>query len=452
MQGRLTDAARAMGGRLIGLDGRWEGAVIDSRKVEGGELFFALPGEHTDGHAFVGAALEAGAAAAVVSGAVERAGRQIEVADPYGALHALTRTARRRAPRQLVAITGSAGKTTTKELLAAMLEQRFAVGRSLGNFNNLLGFPLSLLAIDEEADWMVAEMGMSTPGELAAISRLGRPDIAVFTNVRAAHLEAFGSLRAIARAKAELLEGLDPDGLMVANADDPEVMWISERHNGPLATYGIDRQDVDLAARDLQPLAPTGSAFELVWRGATARIELPLLGRHNVENCLAAAAAALVAGVTLEEIAEAVRGLRPAAGRGEFHTTSSGAIVIDDSYNSNPSAVERALEAAAQIEGERHWAVLGDMLELGEAQSRFHREAGYLAVESGFDRVYGVGELSGELVTAAGQHGAETGWWADAAAAARELPRPGAGDVVLVKGSRGIGLEAVVQALLGKGD
>ncbi len=456
MRGRLGDAATAMGGTLTGAaDGRWQGAVLDSRTVAGAELFFALRGERTDGHRFAASALARGAAAAVVSRPIKSPtgdgeGPLIEVADTLEALHALTRDARRRAPKRLAAITGSTGKTTTKDLLAAMLEQRFKVGKSPGNFNNLLGFPISLLGIDEDDDWMVAEMGMSTPGELGQISRLGRPNVAVFTNVRPAHLEAFGSLRAIARAKAELLEGLETDGLVVVNADDDEVMWIADRHTGPVVRYGIETDDVEVAARHLDPLPPFGTRFELTWEGGAHPVELPLHGSYNVENCLAASAVALTAGVTLEEIARAVAGFTPAAGRGEVHRLGTGIVVIDDSYNSNPSALRRALEAAAAIAGDRHWAVLGDMLELGPDELEFHRVAGREAAAAGFAAVYGVGELARELAAAASDRGAASGWWPDAATAAHELPEPRAGDVILVKGSRGVGLEQVVARLIGE--
>jgi UDP-N-acetylmuramoyl-tripeptide--D-alanyl-D-alanine ligase len=222
---------------------RWQGACLDSRAVQGGELFFALPGEQTDGHLFVGAALERGASAVVVDRAIgtpEDAG-VIRVADTFAALHLLTREVRRRSPRHLVAVTGSIGKTTTKELLAAILARRFKVARNPGNLNNLFGFPVALLGIPEDTEWMVAEMGMSAPGELGQISRLGRPDVAVLTNIRPAHLEFFGSLRAIADAKAEILEGLGPGGVLVANRDDPEVARIAHRFPGEVVWFGIDR-------------------------------------------------------------------------------------------------------------------------------------------------------------------------------------------------------------------
>jgi UDP-N-acetylmuramoyl-tripeptide--D-alanyl-D-alanine ligase len=443
-----------MGGEVIGAtaDARWRGAALDSRRIEGGELFFALPGEQTDGHRFVTDALARGAAAAVVTHGIDAEGALIRVADSYQALHALTREARRRAPDQLVAVTGSAGKTTTKELLAAMLAERFRVGSSPGNLNNLYGFPIALLGIEEDSEWMVAEMGMSQPGELGQISLLGRPEVAVFTNVRVAHLESFGSLRSIARAKAELLEGLAADGLVIANADDPEVMRIAARHQGRTVTYGIASTTADVRAVDLEPRHPVGTRFRLLAEGMESPLEqwleLPLHGRYNVENCLAAAATALALGVGIEAIAEAIPGVEPGLGRGVVHALPGGAILIDDSYNSNPSALAQALEAAATLPGARHWVVLGDMLELGTDGPRYHQEAGAAAAAAGFDPIYGVGELSRELISGAGAGPAATGWWPTAAQAATEIEPVRSGDVVLVKGSRGIGLERVVAAVL----
>ncbi|MDH3402285.1 MAG: UDP-N-acetylmuramoyl-tripeptide--D-alanyl-D-alanine ligase [Acidobacteriota bacterium] len=444
-----------MGGRLIAAlpSSRWEGAVLDSRQVAGGELFFALPGEETDGHRFVAQALSRGAAAAVVARPVAAEGPLIEVADTFRALHDLTRWARRSVPRHLAAVTGSAGKTTTKELLAAMLEERYRVGRSPGNLNNTYGFPVALLGIADDAEWMVAEMGMSVPGELAQVSRLGLPEVAVFTNVRPAHLAAFGTLRAVARAKAELLEGLDPRGLVVANADDPEVLWIAGLHRGPVVTYGLEADDADVRAVDLAPAHPVGTRFRLLARRYEVEewIELGLHGRYNVENCLAAAAAALAIGISAEEIAAAAGAARPEPGRGEVLALAGGATLVDDSYNSNPAAVAQALEAAAALPGSRRWAVLGDMLELGADAPRFHRGAGRGAAAAGFDPVFGVGELSRELVAAAAEEGAAVAWWATAGEAAAALPEPRAGDVILVKGSRGVGLERVAAALVAAG-
>jgi UDP-N-acetylmuramoyl-tripeptide--D-alanyl-D-alanine ligase len=535
-----NEAASAAGGRVIAGDAqaRLHGAAIDSRAVRGGELFFAFAGAHADGHRFVGDAFGRGAAGAVVqdpaaaaaswpplaeaamaaraAAAPELRGRAvIQVADTLAALHDVARVVRRRVPRRLVGITGSAGKTTTKELLAAMLATRYRVARNPGNFNNLYGFPLALLNVPDDAEWMVAEMGMSTPGELRQLSLLGRPDVALFTVVRPAHLQSFDSLRGIAEAKAELLAGLAPGGLVVANAGDPEVVRIALRYlaeggevaeggegveGGPAAAggggagaagdgaegrrrvvwYGIGSSAssladsvprLDVVALDLAP-APSGigSRFVLLAGGRSQEVRLPLHGLYNVENCLAAAACAFALGVPLEDIAAAAEQARPAAGRGVVHrvalhgTPADGEparepgehgelTVIDDSYNSNPDALEKALAGAAQLPAARRLAVLGDMLELGPESPRYHRQGGLEAARLGFDPVAGVGELARELVAGALEGGAAAAWHPDAGAAAdwaAAAARPG--DVVLVKGSRGIGLDAVVRRLLALGE
>jgi UDP-N-acetylmuramoyl-tripeptide--D-alanyl-D-alanine ligase len=422
-----------------------------------------------------------------------------------------------------------------------MLATRYRVARNPGNFNNLYGFPLALLNVPDDAEWMVAEMGMSTPGELRQLSLLGRPDVALFTVVRPAHLQSFDSLRGIAEAKAELLAGLAPGGLVVANAGDPEVVRIALRylaegdredggkdHEGGalenpagiavpalgqvrgrrrVVWYGIRSAAfgggqaaaseaahalvprLDVVALDLAP-GPSGigSRFVLSAGGRPQEVWLPLHGLYNVENCLAAAACAFALGVPLADIAAAAEQARPAAGRGVVHrivfrgAPAAGAqapgygeqgthgehgehgvhgerrergelTVIDDSYNSNPDALEKALAGAAQLPAVRRLAVLGDMLELGPESPRFHRQGGLAAARLGFDPVAGVGELARELVAGAGAGGAAAAWHPDAGAAAdwaAAAVRPG--DVVLVKGSRGIGLDAVVRRLLALGE
>ncbi len=489
-------AADAMDGKVIAGDPgvMWSGAALDSRRLEGRELFFALPGEHADGHDFVAQAVAGGAAAVVVHRDLDdvagarlrrddvgdarlRRGADalvawLRVADTYRALHDLTRAVRRQVPERLVGITGSAGKTTTKELLAAMLERRFRTDRSRGNLNNTYGFPLSLLGIRDDCQWMVAEMGMSTPGELRQVSLLGRPDAAVFTNVKPAHLENFSSLRDIADAKAELLAGLRDGGLVVANADDPEVMHIVEQHRAKryrtkhreaatrYVLYGLAERGKsagggfpDVTATAPRPLdGRPGSRFELAAGGESVVVELPLHGLYNVENCLAAAACAHALGVPLTEIADAVADSEPGSGRGEVHRRG-GMTIVDDSYNSNPDAVVKALASARRLPARRHVAILGDMLELGMESPSFHRTVGERAAELGFALVIGVGELARELADAARQHGCESLWlagaeqaaeWATSAVACGELASD---DTILVKGSRGVGLEVVVRAL-----
>jgi UDP-N-acetylmuramoyl-tripeptide--D-alanyl-D-alanine ligase len=448
-----------MGGVLLSGDpaAAFSGAALDSRKVTGGELFFALRGTAADGHDFVAGALARGAAAAVVDHPAAP-GALIQVPAVYDALHALTRAVRRQVPRQgLVGITGSTGKTTTKELVAVVLAHRFEVAKSPGNLNNLLGFPLALLGTADSCEWLVAELGMSTPGELAQISALARPDIAVYTNVRAVHLEFFASVGAIAEAKAELLDGLAPGGTIVANADDPEVMRIVTRHQRErdprcrILGYGIESPDAEVTATAVEPLGGgLGSRFVLVSGGVPGpTVELPLLGRHNVENALAAAAVGLALGVAPAAIAAALGTARPAPMRGEVLHLADGVTVIDDCYNSNPAALDRALEAGAAIPAARHWAVIGDMRELGPTAPAFHRAAGSAAVRHGFGPLVAVGAHAKDVLAGAREVAPQLAGHAfanaaEAAAVVAALLLPG--DLVLVKGSRGVGLERVVDA------
>lgn len=440
----------------------WRGAALDSRKVTGGELFFALAGEQADGHRFVADALARGAAAAVVRDAVAVAPSAclVQVADPYAGLHDLARAIRQDVPsRCLVGVTGSAGKTTTKEILAACLATRFRTAKSPGNLNNLYGFPQALLGVPDDTEVMVAEMGMSTPGELAGVSQLGRPDVVMLLNVRPVHLENFGSVGAIAEAKAEILRGLAPGGLVVANRDDPEVTRVVRRH---LDAHPADRvvwfgegdaPEISVRLLAVSPRASglTGSRFELAVGERKVTLELPLHGRVNVLNAVAAIAAAQALGVELEALPAALRTLEPAAHRGAVHELAIGATLVDDCYNSNPEALAAALESAAELASERgrnrRVAIVGDMLELGPEAPAFHRRAGQRAAELGFE-VVAVGPLAGE--TAAGAHGRAL---PDAAAAAEWAgENVSAGDLVLVKGSRGIGLERVVERLLDRMD
>ena len=451
VQRRLDEAVQMMRGELLSGDGTstWSGVRLDSRAVSGGELFFALAGEFTDGHRFVSSAQQAGATAAVIQAEVSGVGdgALVRVGDTLEALHDLTRAVRAEVPQRLVAVTGSSGKTTTKEMLAAMLAARYRTAASPGNLNNLFGFPVALLGIPEDTEWMVAEMGMSTPDELRQVSLLGRPDVAVFTNVRAAHLESFGTVESIAHAKAELLAGLAPDGTVVANAGDPWVVWIAEQHPGTVVWYGSEEADVRVSA--VKQRTRAGWSFQLHAGGETVEVDLPLFGRYNVDNFLAAAACAHVLGVSLSEIASSLVRYENPPRRGVVHRLASGITLVDDTYNSNPDALTQALRSARALAGDRHWAVVGEMLELGPTAGDLHREVGSVAAQLGVSPLVGVGELARELVAAAADEGVETHWFAEAAEASSliaSLCRPG--DVLLVKGSRGVALEAVVDQLL----
>ena len=444
----------------------WSGAALDSRRVVGGELFFALRGEKTDGHRYVAAALARDAAAVVTEHAVEvdEEATVIQVRSAYQALHALTRHVRLRTPQNLVGVTGSSGKTTTKELLAAMLSRRFRVARSPGNLNNLYGFPIALLGIADDAEWMVAEMGMSTPGELAGVSRLGRPGVAIFTNVKPAHLESFKSVSAIADAKAELFRGLDPGGLVIANAADEEVVRIVSRdaRGRDVVWFSVAEVSAGAAGQSSGPVASHtaerveateegGARFDWLQGDQRHPVVLRLFGRHNVENFLAAAACADALGVAAKDIIAAAETVEPEAMRGVVHRLEGGSTIVDDCYNSNPEALATILESARELPARRRWAVLGEMLELGSQGPGFHRSSGELAARLGFSPVLGVGAGARALIDGVEAAGGEGVWFETAAAAAASAAaRFEGGDLVLVKGSRGVGLEVVVEELLAK--
>jgi UDP-N-acetylmuramoyl-tripeptide--D-alanyl-D-alanine ligase len=426
---------------------------IDTRLLGPGGLFFALPGTRTDGHAFLQEAARAGAAAAVISIPPQPDAPAppalVRVDDPVQALARCGKLARRKVPATVVALTGSTGKTTTKELIAAALSGSRRVHRTTGNLNNHLGVPLTLLACPEDAQVQVIEMGMSAPNEIAPLTELADPDVGLVTNVRPVHLEFFRSLDDIAAAKGELFAKLRPEAAAVVNLDDPNVRLQAHRHAGPRVTFGRD-PSADVVLQDVEDRFLPGAALTVQHGGRSARIELRLPGAHSAENALAALATALAAGATLEEAASGMAGLEAGAGRGKIHRLAQGIAVVDDVYNSNPAAVAAVLRTlSATRSGGRRVLVFGDMLELGPEETAFHREVGRLAARAGVDLLVGVGPRAREAVEEAARFGVHgTAHEPDAASAARGLAarlRPG--DFVVVKGSRGVHLERVVAAL-----
>jgi len=446
----LEDVAAITGGRLLqGVAGAaYSGVSIDSRTLRPGELFCAIVGPRFDGHAFVEEAARRGAAAALVHGnALAPADFPLlRVADTTTALAALAREARRRAEIPVIAITGSVGKTTTKDMTAALLGTRGPVLKTQGNLNNQYGLPLTLLRIEERHTAAVLELGMSAPGELRVLSGIAEPDVAVITRIAPVHLQFFASLDAIADAKAEILEGLRPSGTAVLNGDDP-LQRARAGGVGRVVWFGRDRRH-DVSAENWRGTA-MGMRFDLVIEGEKHDVALPLAGVHFVENFLAAAATALTLGLRVEAILEAAASLAPARHRGELLRLGQGVLLLDDCYNSNPVALDAALAALQLAGGRRRVAVLGDMLELGPGAPAMHRTAGERAAEKA-QLVVGVGPLAAELVEGASSH-AETRHYGDAEIAAAALPLlVHAGDAVLVKGSRGVRLERVVEALVAR--
>jgi UDP-N-acetylmuramoyl-tripeptide--D-alanyl-D-alanine ligase len=454
--------ASVTGGRLVSGDpqariGRWS---IDSRTVAAGDLFVAIHGDRFDGHEFVAAALAAGAMGAVVTrvpvlppaGAAGQAPVVIQVADTTRALQDAAREMRRRSGATVVAITGSAGKTTTKELTAEFLSATYSVLRNKGNFNNHIGLPLSLLELRARPAMAVVELGMNHAGEIRTLVGIAEPNVRVWTNVGDAHLGFFASADAIADAKAEILESARPDDLLVAGVDDARVRARIGAFAGRTVSFGLsDRADVYASLVDHRGL--DGMAATITTPRGSARMETPLLGTGNLLNLLAATAVATELGVPIEAIAEHAARVQPAAHRGELLRLPGGLTLIDDSYNSSPAALKRALETVRNATGSaRKIAILGEMLELGDHALPLHEECGWTAAESGLDLLITVGGVAAERMAEAARTGgmppravihAPTS--ADAAEAA--LGKVRAGDLVLVKGSRGIRTDLVVERL-----
>ncbi len=433
------------------------GYSIDSRTIRNGELFFAIKGEVHDGHKFVANVLAKGAIAAVVSDAAAGA-RLIKVEDPLAALQRLAAAVVRDWRGQLIAVTGSAGKTTTKDLTATVLSQSGRVIKTQGNLNNAYGLPLSILKMEtdgaraDDFDFGVFEMGMNHAGEIADLTAFAPPDVGMVTNVAAVHLEFFDSIDGIADAKAEMVRGIKPGGTAILNADDFRVARMRQLGDDiSYLTFGID-ESADVMARDIASDGLSGTEFTLVTRRGDVRARLPLVGKHNLYNALAASAVAEHYEAPLQQIAVAFAQVAAPKMRGEVLRFTEGFTVIDDSYNSNPRAlVEMVTTMQASRGYQRKIVVAGEMLELGEASAELHREAGEKIAALGIDLLLGVRGLASELI-----HGAHASGMKKNAAFFFASPQEAAdflikevraGDLILVKGSRGVKTEIVVGRL-----
>ena len=447
-------------------DGEIKRVVIDSRAVRRGDAFMAIVGPRDDGHRYLPQALASAAAAVVISrrDVMDRLANPhdagiIHVADTTAALQRLAGHVRDAVAPTVIAITGSVGKTTTKALTDALLKATRSTHATPGNFNNQWGLPLSLLGLRPSHRWMVAELGMSSAGEIAELTRLARPSIGVITNVAPVHMENFDNLAGVAAAKQELADELPPDGTLIINADDAYTAAMGatrKQRDEPTICYGM-RRDADVSACQVE-VAAAAWHFELRCGDSdTARVQLPLPGEHSISNFLAAAAVAHVLGIRAATIADRARDLTLPAMRGQVHRTEGGVVVIDDSYNASPAAMITALETLAATAGTgRKILAVGDMLELGSWAEDAHREVGLHAVHLGVDRIITVGPLARDI-----GHGARAGGMAaeaitafsvsdEAAEVIGEIVCPG--DTVLVKGSRGIRMERIVHTLLRPGD
>jgi len=463
------DVLQHTGGRLLQGNARqhFSGVHTDSRQIQPGEMFVALPGEQFDGHAFVAVAAQRGATVALVSAGfaqLPRAGRASErdrasaaltvivVPDTLAALQDMARVQRQRFAGTVVGITGSNGKTTVKEMTASVLEQRYATFRSPGNLNNHIGLPLSWLRLPPEAEVCVCEMGMNHLGEIRHLCSIARPHIGVVTNVALAHVGYLGSLDDVQQAKGELIDALDADGIAVVNADDPRTRALGQQAPGRVIAFGRS-PEAEVRGRVCADLGFDGVQCELEIDGATWPCLVALPGQHNLSNALAAAAVGVALQVPASEIVAGLQGYRGMYGRMAIRRLHGDITVIDDSYNANPDSMRASLQFLQQVpDVGRRFAVLGDMLELGEMAPTLHQEMGVLAWQGGVDELIVLGELGGMIA-----EGARTSGMAlshihvvtshrEAVTVLERLVAPR--DVVLVKGSRGMTMERVVEAML----
>ena len=444
IKGRLQELAVLLRAELTGGDGAFLGVSTDTRKLEAGQLFVALRGPRFDGHKFLQEAADRGAAAALVSTASDVAISQVRVPDTLRALGELAADWRRRFDIPVIGITGSFGKTTVKEMVAAILSRRGPLLVTRGNLNNEIGVPLTLFGLAGNHQSAVIEMGANHAREIARLCAIAAPDIGLVTTAGACHLEGFGSLEGVARAKGEMFESLAEDGVAVINADDSyAALWRQLASGRRIVTFGFGPGS-DFTARNVRQTAADEISFVLVCRAGEADVRLALAGRHNVMNALAAAAAAAQVGADLEQMVQGFGAVAPVSGRMQLLRNCAGGRLIDDSYNASPRAVRAAIEYLCELPG-RPWAVLGDMGELGDEGPRLHAEVGRYAREAGVERLFAIGRLSEQTVAA---FGAGAQLFHDAAslgAAVREDLGP---DVnVLVKGSRMMRMEQVVEAL-----
>jgi UDP-N-acetylmuramoyl-tripeptide--D-alanyl-D-alanine ligase len=451
MKRTLAEFARACGGVLAGADGAYTDVVSDSRTPTPGQLFVALRGPHFNGNEFVAAAASRGAAGAVVEATQPVKLPQIVVRDTQAALTRAARAWRAAFTGPLVGVAGSNGKTTAKEMTAAILGQAGSCLATRGNLNNHIGVPLTLLRLTREHRFAVVEMGANRAGEVAALAALAQPSVGMITNAGAEHLEGFGSLEGVARAEGEMVAGLEAAATAVINADDAFAGLWRGLTRARVVTFGV-RARADFSASEVR--AGVGAAgfrthFLLRAPQGSVGVELCVGGAHNIANALAAAAAAASAGATLEHIAAGLAGVRAVPGRLQFRQTQSGAWLIDDSYNANPSSVRAAIEVLGSLPG-RRWLVLGDMAELGEYAPQAHAEVGEFARAQGVERLYATGALMARAVES---FGAGAQWYGEisalSAALSAALAAAGPQVRVLIKGSRFNRLERVVEALTG---
>jgi UDP-N-acetylmuramoyl-tripeptide--D-alanyl-D-alanine ligase len=453
----LTEIAQAI--EAVKVQGEYfdppAGYSIDSRTIQPGECFIALRGKNQDGHRFIQEVVQRGASLIIA----EETGNfpapvsapVILVKDSLLALQQLARFIRKRWGGPVVGITGSTGKTTTKEITSLVLSAGFRVFKSMGNFNNDYGLPLSILKLSEWDKIAILELGMSAAGEIARLASIAQPDMGVVTNVKPVHLEFFDSLEGIALAKRELIDALPSTGTAILNNDDTRVRKFGRHFSGKIVTFGIQSTAAYRVSK-IEFKGLDGSVFQLDHAGSSFSMKCPLLGGHSIANCLPAIAVAHQFGLDFKTISAQIGQLRPPAGRGEVIHFQAGFSVINDSYNSNPAALDCMIQLLKKITGfKRKILVAGEMLELGEESPNFHAHSGKLAAQARFDLILGVRGNATHLVSTARLHGyppEQALFFEDSAEAAQWLQHQAcAGDLILLKGSRGVKMERILEVL-----
>jgi len=437
----------------------FSGVSIDSRRITAREIFVAIRGDYHDGHAFAGEAIKLGVKGLIINRpeAVrlpcekwKKAGILcVGVEDTVKALGRLASYNRIRAGVTVVAITGSNGKTTTKGMTAEVVSRRFKTLSTTGNFNNEIGLPLTLLKLSRDHEWAVVELGMNHPGEIERLARISKPDIGIITNIGPAHLEGLNSLEGVMNAKGELIDGIEPGGTAILNADDEMVMNLARRTSKKVLLFGFSG-NASVRASQVE-VKRDATSFTLLLPKETVPVNLSVSGRFMVTNALAAASAGYLAGLTASEIKAGLENITPEKGRMNIFTLSNGITIIDDTYNANPGSMEAAIKTLLALKADnRGVLVAGDMLELGEHSAGMHEKTGALCAESGIARLYATGQFAGNTADGAVGNGMNlnsivTGSHDDIL---EDITRwLGAGDWVLVKGSRAMGMEKIVSKL-----
>ena len=458
----IGEVLRATGGKLLQGEEKafFQGISTDSRTVGEGELFIALKGPRFDGHYFALKALEKKAGGMLIeedkAGDIRWNGFRpkavIAVKDTLRALGDLARERRRRYRTPVVALTGSNGKTTTKEMVSACLETTFPILKTRGNLNNLIGLPLTLLNLTEKERVVILEMGMNVPGEIRRLTEIAEPDVGLITNIQRVHLEGLGSLERLKDEKGELFRRMRRDGTILVNQNDPHVIDLASEFSGQRITFGVEKS-ADVMAKEIRLRGTEGTSFRLILEGEEIAIALPLLGRHFVSNALAAIAAATLFGIEVKKVKEALERFQPSPMRMELIHLEGGKTMINDAYNANPRSMELALETLAEMKGKgRAIAVLGDMLELGDFTEEAHRQIGERVEELSIDLLLTMGEEAPLVVESAIRHGFEptrakvVESHTEAILILKEVIREG--DWILVKGSRRMVMEKIVEGLI----